>query len=965
MVTAPLSLFKLLAHHADGAGPHLQPGVHLRWFSAPPLNLPFDLFQIERADASGFREFFSEEVSWFNRFGQAVAQPFTLPAGEEVIGVLPAGEDVLAVEVRFIPALSVGLTGTGEVATPNGYQPVAAMSPSGWLLTPGIQRLRLRGPGQIIGARWVQLSKMEPRMVFKPVAQVGLPAGPKARYNGTPDFESAAIERVRHGAPLRSGLHDDPDAFSPATAAPADPDREKERVLSLARPDLEKVLEVLLDDTSDIPIRLESKEDLNQGVTGQVPLLAALLTALIDPGLARWLGFADLDADQIPAMTLYRVTGAYRLDEIDRTLLSNAQKEFLPAVGKIALSAYCLANPQPAFAPPPLESVSSAVAQSGLWISGGDALLRLASVRFRLPPGQVDFIALRRGKPGSGSFNSMNDANPAGFHLPLAARKPPDAADPRFRRLRDAGAPADAQEYGVAVADVFGRWSDWAPAVLADGVRVPPPAPVVRADYLPADRDPVDDSLRAGQVRCRSTLPQELAPGTPTITSAELRLSVLEGGSETLFAAQDVPVAPGALEVAHAFLGPGLERGARRSLVVRARFLAGALASEDGLARVEAADPRPPAPLVIIPDVAYSTRPDGSNLSTVRLSWALGPGHAAYRVYRSSQRALEPFLAALGAAGQEALDLVRDPRATPQAVATAIQVHAAALPKDAFELLTRELVRPDTAGNCTHLSTLPGRSRMLYLYRVLAVNSAGVEEDWRAAPALFYVAVPPSIRLQPPRLELSQVGDSVRVSVLANPGQPAGAVRIFRSTNPAAMLDQMTRVAEAPVPPPAGGAEQIFMLLDGGASPFNPAGRLKEWSRYTYRAQLQASPQPGEPPGVWSDPSAPVSLHFIPPSPPPAPSITGLARGVGVDERQVSLTWENPALRIRATSLGNHHYRILRSPAGGGFMEEVTTIDSLLPAQFTDPDAPEGMVYVVETIDPSGRRAASAPSVVV
>ncbi len=962
MTAALLSLFKLLAHHASGADPHLQPGVHLRWFSAPPLNLPFDLFQVERADASGFREFFSEEVSWFNRFGQGVGQPFTLAPGEEVIGVLPAGEDVLGVEVRFIPAQSIGLSGTGEVATPNGYQPVAAMSPNGWLLTPGIQRLRLRGPGRILGARWVQLSTLEPNMVFEPVAQVGLPVGPKTRYGGTPNFESAAIERVKRGAPLRSGLHDDPNAASPATAAPVDPDRESKRVLSLARPDLEKVLDVLLDDLSDIPIRLESKEDLNEGVTGQVPLLASLLTALIDPGLARWLGFAELDTKQIPAMTLYRVTGVYMLDEIDRTLLSNAQKAFLPAAGKVALRAYCMANPQPDFTPPLLGQVSSAAAESGVWISGGDNLLRRASVRFRLPPGQVDFIALRRGEPGGGSFKSMNDANSADFHLPLVARKPLDVVDPRFRRLRDATAPADAQEYGVAVADVFGRWSEWAPAVLAEGVPFPPPAPFIRADYLPADRNPLDDSLRPGQVRCRSPLPEGLPPGTPTITSASFRLFALEtSGTETLLATQEVPVAPGAVEVSHTFAGPGLARGERHTLLVRLRFLSGALASEDNTARLEAADPRPPVPLVIIPSIHYSTRPDGRNLSTVRLSWALGPTHAAYRVYRSSQRALEPFLASLGQAGQEALDLVRDPRATPQAVATAIQVHAAALPKDSFELITRELVRPDAESQCIHTSTLPGRSRMLYLYRVLAVNSAGVEEDWNGSPALFYVAVPPSIRLQPPRVELSQVGDAIRVRVFCNPGQPAGAIRVFRSTNPGATLDQMTRIAESPVPPPADGVGQTFTLLDGGASPFNPVGRLKEWARYTYRAQLQPLPQLGGPPSVWSDPSAPALLHFIPPSPPPAPSITGLSR----TGSQVSLSWENPALRIRATTLGNHRYRILRSAAGGGFMQEVTTIDSLLPAQFTDPDAPEGVVYVVETIDPIGRRAASAPSATV
>jgi hypothetical protein len=254
MTAAPLSLFKLLAHHASGVDPHMQPGVHLRWFSAPPLNLSFEMFRIERADASGFRAFFVEQVSWFNQFGQGLSVPFTLAPGQEAFGVLPAGEDAVGVEVRFIPDLSIGLTGVGEVATPSGYQAAAVMALNGWLLTPGIQRLRLRGPGRIIGARWVSISRMADTLTYDLVTQVGLPSGPRARYSGTPDFENAAVDRVLRGAPLRVGLHDAPNAPTPALATPADPDREKERVLSLARPDLDKVLEILLDDLSDIPI---------------------------------------------------------------------------------------------------------------------------------------------------------------------------------------------------------------------------------------------------------------------------------------------------------------------------------------------------------------------------------------------------------------------------------------------------------------------------------------------------------------------------------------------------------------------------------------------------------------------------------------------------------------------------------------------------------------------------------------
>jgi hypothetical protein len=452
-------------------------------------------------------------------------------------------------------------------------------------------------------------------------------------------------------------------------------------------------------------------------------------------------------------------------------------------------------------------------------------------------------------------------------------------------------------------------------------------------------------------------VPEALAPGTPSITTARLRLLALDGAVETPLDSQDLPVTGGVAEVEHTFTGPALGRGEHRTLVVRPRFLSGALASEESAAQVAAADPRPPAPIVIVPDVRYATRPDGQGNSTVRLTWPLGAGHAAYRVYRSSQRSLEPFLASLGPAGQEALDLVRDPTATYQAVATAIQVHAAILPKDSFELVTREVVRP-VGGECTHSSTLPGRSRMVFLYRLLAVNPAGVEEDWDGPPALVYVAVPQSIRLQPPRLEAGQIGDAIRVRVFGFPGQPAAAVRLLRSTIPGATPDKMLPIAETPVPPPADGSGEVFTLLDEGASPFVPAGRLREWARYSYRAQLQAPSQPGEPPGVWSDPSAPAALHYLPPDPPPAPTITGATR----TGDQVTLTWENPDLRVPVTSLGSHQYRVLRAGSGGGFMQELATLDAQLPAELTDPAAPQGVRYVVETVDPVGRRGASAPS---
>src|SRR4029453_16158848 len=118
------------------------------------------------------------------------------------------------------------------------------------------------------------------------------------------------------------------------------------------------------------------------------------------------------------------------------------------------------------------------------------------------------------------------------------------------------------------------------------------------------------------------------------------------------------------------------------------------------------------------------------------------------------------------------------------------------------------------------------------------------------------------------------------------------------------------------------------------------------WSRYTYRAQLQAPSQPGEPPGVWSDPSVPAALHFIPPAPPPAPTITAATR----TGDQVTLSWENPELSIRATTLGNHQYRVLRVKAGGGVMEELATVDSLLPAELPHARAPPAGGHVAGAV---------------
>src|SRR4029453_7645067 len=100
----------------------------------------------------------------------------------------------------------------------------------------------------------------------------------------------------------------------------------------------------------------------------------------------------------------------------------------------------CLAHPSPDFTPP-LLAVTGAAADGGAWISGGDRLARPSPGPFTPPPGPVDFLALRRGKPGGGGFAGLNDVNDDGFHLPLAAGQPAGVLDPRARPPRAGSVP--------------------------------------------------------------------------------------------------------------------------------------------------------------------------------------------------------------------------------------------------------------------------------------------------------------------------------------------------------------------------------------------------------------------------------------------------------------------------------------------------------------------------------------------
>ncbi|WP_298751265.1 hypothetical protein [uncultured Serinicoccus sp.] len=1043
------------ALHSHG-DTHLAEGTHLRIVTNPLLGLPVCPIVVHqtRSTVDQLARTARTDAIWVTKNGTILTPPFTLtpdnpvtahlphPAcwalveakpgtrgGEgPVVGPIrdpipgpirrilnpldrerPAGSVVVTPSrdpvVKPVPTRQAGLRVQGMVGTPLGDATVAQRSRAPYhVYASHMERVVLSGSGTVHGIRWLRPTDLR---LGKPARTLPLPCGPGARYAGPSDGWDRGIARARDAAPTRYGLHEQPLAAGPAACDPAGPGEEEARIDHLGHA-LRNDLDRLVNDTS------AHQRDLldTAPVTGVGPspgtsdrnLLTTLLQASLDPGIARWLPFGDIDREEMDqsVVAIYHVTAAFAADlgTIGKLGLSGSLpapakphqvvEELAKEVGESwdggektgPTTRLTMVLVAPAFEP---LDVPSPPAMSVTWDGSWQSVPPPAASR-RLTAhlgGLIAAAAL------ASAIAQPNGKDPQSRHLDdgsgrmklLGPSQPPTASSPTQGRLTDRGVTEDDGTWQIAQADWFGRWSAWTRRPFGPAPRPRPPRPVVMlATSPPTVPTPAPTGPLAGTVRIEVPVPpsSSLPPGARALAQAELTVSRSTGGTTVSVH----PISGDAVIVT--VPGPALMPTTSGSAGVTARWLdtAGVTSEVSEPRNATLHDPRAPAPVHLPPDLTYTARPDVTGWAQTTLSWTSAPGQASFRVFVADEStlrskleetaagALAPGDAGTAPSAAQAQALLDDLAAAPGAPerAEAWETHKAILPRRWFLQLTAEplLATPTT----TFRHQVSGSLTVLVLYRVVAVSAASVESDFRSSPILPR-AVPnalappiPAIRVRPSTTAAGELQATITVTVPVGP-TPAARWRLRRAT---ATTDPalMPIVAEGSVPPDAPSAgDHSFEIVDGGSAPGLNRTSLSEWVRYAWRVEVAGPDLPGGgPTGEWSSPSAPASTTVIPPDPPAG--VAGLT--VLRDAAGVHVQFTHPGPLAPGASTG-YVIDVYRRPPGQsarlatavpGMASSAGAFDVLDP----DPTVPPGTGYRVVVTDPIGRRAAPSEEVI-
>ena len=419
--------------------------------------------------------------------------------------------EVAAADLSEVTRFGLLLRVDATVATSLGMAIVAtSLGPDYQISYTPIQQIRITGTGRVEGIRWLDARrlKQEQQQVWRLLA---LPVPSGHRYAGIPDAEVRAKERIERGAPIRFGLHDQPEAANPATAGPAT-DADEAARLAAGRDVLAGWLNRLLNDMSAEPAELREPVDFSPGQTSgtlQVPCLGMLLQTSLDPGVGRWLGYGDRDEAPPGApgdIIVYRIRALFMFDKDHLGPLVNYVKPIKLAdairnlgvqldTSKLSIeddvldigTVVCatLGNPPlrlgaPALAMPysPLATTPTTVGPEA-WLprTPPDAARGLLLPLSHLGPGACVALARRT----LANIEGLNRRTPNGRAITLVSTKSPSATSPGEMIYRDRIAPPDSFFYRTAQADWFGRWSGWSENTAPAGVRPPPPIPTVLA----------------------------------------------------------------------------------------------------------------------------------------------------------------------------------------------------------------------------------------------------------------------------------------------------------------------------------------------------------------------------------------------------------------------------------------------------------------------------------------------------
>jgi hypothetical protein len=767
-----------------------------------------------------------------------------------------------------------------------------------------IARLRVQGDGNVFETRGINASRLdisafegEPPVRFGPFAELG------PWYDPGPAGEDERKMRVALGIGPEAGP---PDA--PRGGEPLDRDTEVARVLGQLGPEMiDPWVSAAFGDPATPPgaVLLPEERTGANGVTQTASLRAtdALLTAAVDPEIARYLGLAtavDLDIAQLgPGPNIWliggrfivqpgRVLNAHGTTLGDRIAARPAPSWLEPYLDGAFPDAAAIAqrirdenagqppetawNVVPMFtaavvafnAPPdPPEPLAWEVRGSGAWnpsAIGDGTWTQMLTLPGRPAEGPLAFARI---DPSSGDPVSLHRRNPGGRAAALLAgwsSATDRIATPsglglrrRERTVTDGALPADLEDPSWLLwqADEWGRWSDPVKAGARRPQRPAPPPPHLEVAFEAAPREAPAGPRSPGNLRLAVRVPTAAtsAPGSLPVVAVNLSSAdVVEWRTDNGTIAGSsarIPVVPG-LE------NPTIVQAVVRDVNVGAALEveisatsedADATPSDVAIGRRSVHDPRRPAPILTAPRVLWCSQPDPTGFSELAIRWPAADG-TRFRVYLGDERRLAAELGIAVDAGEL--------RATR---ARTIWLRSGELARRAsFTLLTQDPVTAQ-GGSAVFRQPLPGTLRGVQFLRVVPLSTGGLEAAFADCP-LVPVAVPADDAPPVPSLAASVEGDGgvrlvvdargLRPDIVAARAPERPAYRIRRTRGGASDVLTMPVILEGMLEPVDGGW-RADVVDDGTAA---GAQGLPPFVTHTYVAEVRFPPEPDLQPGA-------------------------------------------------------------------------------------------------------------------
>lgn len=853
----PPNLFNLAGIPDDGTDPHIRPGNHLRVSHHPRFGLPVAPFIIQRAQVEGEQSLSLRRDAVFRDAADHVLTlPIHVQKGDRIRATIPQGATVQCVMVAMItrpssdglrrerprperrplilnrPDLLTERRLPREVASPEAIRMTHIASDKGGALrmraygatmgeqptllgerreapytigAPSIAEVEITGDGVIVDLVWLAARDLD-KLEWVPIGVLNLPHKDGRRYLSVTDPIGRAEANLREQAPQRRPLQETSGATSPTASPPFTDADESDRVHALSAA-LATDLDALIDGP-DLP--LIASETIAVTDAAGTPLAGApdessieighlvrVLQGTLDPGVAAWLGYKDLDREPPDGLSLYRAIGFFRhplslgtqpvdlaglqIDDAiplsDRRLhAANVFRLWVSLAGNVldeegqelvggledagdylvmAATAAIARNAVPA--PPPAPDVLQPAHVAWLPVPPPGAVREVVTPLKGLLAGAT--LAAEREQPVPGGHGQLNRELPSGWHVPLTVglTSLEDGAllsqqDGRQGVIGDRAAGPDAARYHVAQQDRFGRWSEFANRDAGPALRPRPPRPVVLGTYQSPPAALAAST--GGTLTLRVPLPEDdsLAPGSRPLTHARLSFRH-HGEGETPavpIALPDVTASvgtaivvdvPPAGEAPHRAVpvvvtGPILQPTEQRRMVVTAVWVDsdGQVSAPSEQLRLLMSDPRPPAQLDIPDVLLYSARPDATGLAWVERSWDAGAG-ANYAVYYTDEVRLVAWLRGQGRFVEAESIAGTANRAARAGLLRAIQTD---FPDHLFERLAGAVSSPSAARR-RFRHAVSGSSRVLNGYKIAAeAAGSGARPALGALPIVFY-----------------------------------------------------------------------------------------------------------------------------------------------------------------------------------------------------------------------------------